>query len=720
MFETSNLAGNSNLTVVLNAAYVNGGGVQCTLVGSESEPLTFRAQDDNPAYGVQFGTANDTYFGHYSGGNTYVKLHSGTYSTGNGRKLFVGAQSRTGNGHLTIETSASMDVGTDCEFSYSSDIVNRGLLKIQRMTYKNGSETSTFTFDGGTIEAKAAATLITDNSYVAVNVTSNGGTIDAAGYAVSIERPIADASGESGAMTFKGGGSVALTAAPTYTGMTTIEIGTRLAVPSPIAGNKLAFTIPAGLANGVYPIIAITGEGVFADDVLSAITVPVDENATYRLSGDKKTIVCLYGFDADGDVYIGATDGDLSTASNWLSGAVPTSGAPTIFCGSAATLSVGATFASDTVIVPANSAVVTIGAGALHVNTLTNASKLAIGAGASLEVDRDIVARQSSWRGTVYFLYSNEGSVIVHGNAVGMADDTGTVYEYVTGNANTKPMQVGGIRYDSGGRTLYFHINSYNNQEHGSWVVGGNGIGFTSGREHSVTKLYAEHGGSVMFHSSADWTLANSMKNSANEGEIMMSSNGGAITFDTSDYNDQTVPRTITLQGRLYANNVGMGHSAFIIDGCGTVVVDTADMSSVTGIADPLKHTCITNSILQVRSGATLQVNAGKKITGANGRIALDAGATLALVSGGTDDFTSRIEPAVTLPTEGVATIRIDGARLSSGDHTILSNVTAGTTSNVTLDPASTALGGRKGSLRIDGSNLVLTNEPSGTIMMVY
>ncbi|MBQ3746533.1 MAG: hypothetical protein II863_03880, partial [Kiritimatiellae bacterium] len=72
------------------------------------------------------------------------------------------------------------------------------------------------------------------------------------------------------------------------------------------------------------------------------------------------------------------------------------------------------------------------------------------------------------------------------------------------------------------------------------------------------------------------------------------------------------------------------------------------------------------------------------------------------------------------LPTEGVATIRIDGARLSSGDHTILSNVTAGTTSNVTLDPASTALGGRKGSLRIDGSNLVLTNEPSGTIMMVY
>ena len=143
-------------------------------------------------------------------------------------------------------------------------------------------------------------------------------------------------------------------------------------------------------------------------------------------------------------------------------------------------------------------------------------------------------------------------------------------------------------------------------------------------------------------------------------------------------------------------------------------------MSSVTGIDESLKHTCISNSILQVKSGATLQVNAGKKITGANGRIALDAGATLTLVSGGTDDFVTRIEPAVTLPTDGVATIRIDDARLSSGDHTILSNVTAGATANVTLDPASAALAGRKGTLEVKDGNLVLSIEPTGAMVIVF
>ena len=338
------------------------------------------------------------------------------------------------------------------------------------------------------------------------------------------------------------------------------------------------------------------------------------------------------------------------------------------------------------------------------------------------------MARPSSYNGTAYLLYSNEGSVIVHGNAVGIAVATGSVYEYATGDSNTKPMQVGGIRYEAGGNTLYFHINSansYYNQGSGSWVIGSNGIGFTSGRENACTRFYTQYGGSVMLHSSADWTLANAMKNNANQGDIMMSGNG-AITFDTSDYTNRTVRRTITLEGRLYANNVGMSHSAFIIDGCGTVVVDTADMSDVTGIDEHLKHTCISNSILQVKSGATLQVNAEKKITGVNGRIALDAGATLALVSGGTDDFTTRIEPAVALPTEGVATIRIDGARLKTGAHEIAA-VASGTIANVAIDGKSAALADRKASLRVVGATengkvvtkLVLNILPTGLMVII-
>jgi hypothetical protein len=201
---------------------------------------------------------------------------------------------------------------------------------------------------------------------------------------------------------------------------------------------------------------------------------------------------------------------------------------------------------------------------------------------------------------------------------------------------------------------------------------------------------------------------------------MVSGSGASAITFDTSDYTNRTVRRTITLEGRLYANSLGMDHSAFIIDGCGTVVVDTADMSDVTGIDEHLKHTCISNSILQVKSGATLQVNAEKKITGANGRIALDDGATLTLVSNGTDDFTTRIEPAVWLPTEGVATIRIDGVRLCSGNHVIATVGNEATFANVELDGNSAALAGRKASLSVDDdNNLILNIEPNGTMIFI-
>ena len=414
-----------------------------------------------------------------------------------------------------------------------------------------------------------------------------------------------------------------------------------------------------------------------------------------------------------GKVWVGvAGDGKLSSAANWLDNTAPSTGDVLDFSRVNAAVSLDADLGKT---VPATllfgTNLVTISSGSLTVNTLTNASMLAIGAGASLEVVGDIVAKPLAWGEEEDFLYSNEGSVVVHGNAVGIAIGSCSVYEYKTGDANTKPMQVGGIRYDAGIHSLYFHINSagsYYTQDSGTWVVGGNGIGFASGREHSVTHYYTQYGGSVVLRSSADWTLANSMKKNADKGEIMMSGKG-SVTFDTSDYGDSTVPRTITLQGRLYANDIGMSHPAFVVDGCGTVVVDTADMSSVRGIEESLKHTFVNNSILQVKSGSTLKVNDGKKIAGANGRIALEAGATLAFASSGIADFAERIEPSVALPAEGTAKMRIGGPRLEPGDYTILSNVT-GTSDHVSLDANSPALvGGRIGSLAVDGGKLVLT-----------
>ena len=65
-----------------------------------------------------------------------------------------------------------------------------------------------------------------------------------------------------------------------------------------------------------------------------------------------------------------------------------------------------------------------------------------------------------------------------------------------------------------------------------------------------------------------------------------------------------------------------------------------------------------------------------------------------------------------------VATICIDGARLKSGDHEI-ATVGTGATANVALDPASAALDGRKGTLRVEDGKLMLNIQPSGLMVII-
>ena len=642
--------------------------------------------------------------------------------------ISVGGDFAIDNGEVTVAKGGTVEVSNEKVTHVSKTTGGTGTLnllgggKLVTCNVRKSGSTGYLVFDGGTLKANEEypsspyGGLI--HGRVNVSVNAGGGVIDNDAKMITIGAGLSG----TGGLKFTGGGTTTLNGNVSYSGKTFVTPGTTLTVANSTAKSNIlshGIELVGAPTVGTSYTVFVCNDTLTNED-LANVTCGVASEFTAAIGTDGKSIVVTVNALKSG-YWTGAKDNNLSDAANWSDNVVPTSGNPTIYCPVATTLTVGDTFSADTITIPEESAVVTIGAGALHVNTLTNASKLAIGAGASLEVDGDIVAKPGGYGETAYFLYSNEGSVIVHGNAVGIGISSVNVYEYVTADANTKPMQVGGIRYEAGGNTLYFHINSansYHNQGPGSWVIGSEGIGFTSGRENGVTHFFTQYGGSVMLHSSADWTLANSMKNKANQGDILVNGRGD-ITFDTSDYNsDLPVPRTITLEGRLYANNVGMDHSAFIIDGCGTVVVDTADMSSVTGIDEHLKHTCISNSILQVKSGATLQVNTGKKITGANGRIALDDGATFALMSNGRDDFEERIEPAITLPTTGAATIRINGRRLRSGDH-VVATVVSGTAANVAPDLSGTALDGRKATFRIDNGILVLNIQSNGTKIVV-
>ncbi len=609
----------------------------------------------------------------------------------------------------TVEVAGSVNMGSDG---------NSGLITLQsggtlttKVIQKYGTPASaTVLFDGGTLKANAenANGLVRNEAILSIQTSANGGTIDAAGYAVTVHREIENKSGESGAMTYKGGGKVTLTAQPTYTGVTTVEVGTTLVVPEAIAGEKLAFTIPDGLAKGVYEVVRVSGSSVFADNVLNGAALPQDENAQFRLNADRTAIVCVYGYEQGEIAYIGGSGGDLSNPDNWTTGVVPTSGEVTFDFAAATTLFVGDTFRADTITIPTSSAVVTIGAGDLHLSgSLTNANRLAIAQDASLTVDGDLVV--GNGQGT--FLYSNEGTVTVGGNAVCKSGTTAKQYDVIT--ANTEPIKVGGFLLDRTDGRVYFRLesNSADGTTPGKWVVGGNGFKFLNPFGEKQTRFYIQHN-QVTLYSSADWTLQNTGLNGTTWGDLQLTADSDtSLTIDTSDYSDSTVKRTVTLEGRILAA------ADVTIAGCGTVIVATT--GSHASLSEDNANTYIASgTTLAVTDTATLKIAAGKKIAG-EGTISLASGTTLAVESSGnTIALSNFIVPGLALPETGTATLRIDGTRLKGGEHVILENAPAGAAEHLVLDMNSPALDSRRASLSVVNGKLVLNVQPSGLIMI--
>ena len=171
------------------------------------------------------------------------------------------------------------------------------------------------------------------------------------------------------------------------------------------------------------------------------------------------------------------------------------------------------------------------------------------------------------------------------------------------------------------------------------------------------------------------------------------------VEFCTDD--ESGTGRTITLEARtqVQANKV----AAITVSGTGTLKVTQPDDNG----AQPT---------VTLKDTATLEYAAGATL--GSGAMTLGAGTTLVLTS--TSSTFTALSNAVTLPSEGKAKIRIDGQRLTCGNHTILSNVTR-SADNVEVDLSGTALDGRKrASFSVDGSgNLVLTINPTGTMIFV-
>lgn len=238
------------------------------------------------------------------------------------------------------------------------NVTEGGVLACDRIAVnaKSSGGTGRLTFDGGTLRANADNTaFIPARDNLTVTVGENSGTIDANGKIITIAKAISG----TGGMAFKEGGKITFTVDNTYTGMTSVEIGTTVVVPTiaSIAGG-LAVTAPGTpLADGVYTILALSGSDTFPADVLAGIVPP--ERGRLVLSGDGKFILCIVG--NPGFAWIGGISGNLNEASNWADNSVPQRGDICIISTPiAADLTVGDTFAPSSIVFPANSACVTL------------------------------------------------------------------------------------------------------------------------------------------------------------------------------------------------------------------------------------------------------------------------------------------------------------------------------------------------------------------------
>ena len=242
-------------------------------------------------------------------------------------------------------------------------LLKGGTFATQKIVVGSGTG-GTVTFDGGTLKLTASqSAAIQNSSKLAVKVGANGGTILLTdGISSTIPANISSAllSGTDGGLTIKGAAHLTFSGALSYSGRTTAEVGTTVIFTDPSSiGGGLAITIPETPPDvGVYTVFSTTGSGTL-EAAFAAATLPTgDANARFRLSADKKSIICLYG-----DVpqtWIGGSSGNLGDGVNWSTGLVPVDGNAIITSGATATLTNSAAFTPDTITFPSDSALVTI------------------------------------------------------------------------------------------------------------------------------------------------------------------------------------------------------------------------------------------------------------------------------------------------------------------------------------------------------------------------
>jgi hypothetical protein len=414
--------------------------------------------------------------------------------------------------------------------------------------------------------------------------------------------------------------------------------------------------------------------------------------------------------------------GDITEPTNWVGDAVPEAGDTLDFSVITSDgIELTGAFSDDRIFAGAKFALsgnnnVRL-SGSLHFQSLNDANHLRVLPGGSLVVEGDlkwdIVTAISESDSIGRLLQQNDGTVIVKGQAWACGGYRGkSGYCYQTRGASGTSLRVGGIKYQCGGYQFGFYLHCYGSTSGagpGYWIIGSGGMTFypdgTGGNEKNCFIVGGGNkgGSDVTLSSQADWSIETS-GNPNSVADIYI--DGKKLTVDTKDYDNNTVPRTVTLNGRIYAPSTS--GTSLKITGNGTFKVAT----SVTN--GKQKKTSIANTV-EVADTATLQLEEGASYDVAN--VSLAAGTTLALPAS-TTTLVERTLPSLTLPADGTATIRIDGPALDYGEYSLLSSVPEGYREHLSLEGS--ALGRKRGRLASVGGKLKLVIFKPGLVISFY